>query len=86
MTVASMEKFPSLFDFLLYCGIFPSVMTAYGQHITKDKSTPLLSHNSVNEAKEARRKILEAIFQRRRENYKRFMQKKRQLQADVEVL
>jgi hypothetical protein len=60
-------------------------MTEYGHHVTTAKPTSLLSHDAVKEAKEKRRKILEAIWQRRAENYKRFMQKRR-LQAGGEVI
>jgi hypothetical protein len=54
-------------------------MTAYGK-ITTVTPAPLLTTDFVKEAKEARRKVLDAVFQRRRESYKRWY-KKMQLQA-----
>jgi hypothetical protein len=53
-------------------------MTEYGHHtINIDRPDPLRSHDAVQEKKEARRKVLEAIWQRRRENIRRYMQKQR---------
>jgi hypothetical protein len=52
-------------------------MTEYGHHTIIDRPDPLRSHDAVREKKEARRKILEAIWQRRRENNRRFMEKRR---------
>ena len=45
-----------------------------------------VSDNPVSEKKAARRKLLEEVEQRRRENYLRFMQKKRQLQTESGLL
>jgi hypothetical protein len=59
-------------------------MTAYGKYTTL-KPTPLLSHDSVKEAKEARKKLLQEIEQRRVENYKRFFKKSR-LQVNSDLL
>lgn len=60
-------------------------MSEYGSSTTQ-RPTPLLSYDSVQEAKAARKKLLERIEQRRRENYKRFMEKKRQLHAEDDLL
>jgi len=49
-------------------------MTEYGKYTTI-KPTPLLTDNRVKEAKEARRKLLEQVEQRRAENYKRWLAK-----------
>jgi hypothetical protein len=45
-------------------------MTEYGK-LTTIKPTPLLNYDQVKEAKEARRKLLQQVEQRRRTNYKR---------------
>ncbi len=55
-------------------------MTNY--HLT---SPTILPSFAVQEAKEKRRKVLEAAYQTRRANYRNFMQKKRQLQATSEL-
>jgi hypothetical protein len=60
-------------------------MSEYGTYTTR-KPPPLLSHDSVKEAKAARKKLLEQIEQRRAKNYKRFMEKKRRLQAKGDLL
>jgi hypothetical protein len=60
-------------------------MTEYGHHTTIYMPNPLRSQNAVQEKKEARRKILEAIWQRRRENYIRWCKKQR-LKAGGEVI
>lgn len=52
-------------------------MTNY--HLTPPTTLPSLV---VQEAKEKRRKVLEAAAKVRRENYQRFLEKKRRLQAD----
>lgn len=46
-------------------------------HLTPATSFPSIA---AQEAKEKRHQVLEAVWQRRRENYKRFMEKRR-LQA-----
>jgi hypothetical protein len=59
-------------------------MTEYGHHaINRYRPDPLYSQDAVKEKKEARRKILEAIWQRRRENNRRFYKK---LQAQTSTL
>jgi DNA replication protein DnaC len=60
-------------------------MTEYGHHISTAKPTSLFSHDPIKEKKEARRKILEAMWQRRRENNRRWYMKQR-LQQDGEVI
>ena len=50
-------------------------------HLTPPPTLPSLA---VREAKEKRRKVLEAVWQRRRENYRNFL-KKMQLQADSDL-
>jgi hypothetical protein len=60
-------------------------MTEYGHHTIIDRPNPLRSRDAIQEKKEARRKILEAIWQRRRENYIRFMEEKRRLQASSNI-
>lgn len=49
-------------------------MTEYGKYTTI-KPTLLLPQDSVKEAKEARKQLLDQVEQRRRENYKRFIAK-----------
>ncbi len=61
-----------------------STMTEYGKYTTI-KPTPLLTDNRVKEAKEARRKLLEQVEQRRAENYKRWIKKAR-LQAGSDLI
>jgi hypothetical protein len=61
-------------------------MTEYGPHTSNQKPTPLLSYDHVQERKASRRKIIEAVMHRRSMIYKRFLEKKRQLQADSDVL
>jgi len=46
----------------------------------------LLPALAVQEAKEKRRKVLEAAAQVRRANYRTFMEKKRRLQANRQLL
>ena len=58
-------------------------MTAY--HFTRTTKT-ILPSPDVQEKKAARKKLLDAVFQRRAEIYKRFSLKKRQLQADSDLL
>jgi hypothetical protein len=86
-----------LFAFLLkYLGVFigtcihlvpdlysPHYMTEYGvSHCGQ------LSRDSydVQERKAARKKLLDEIWQRRRENYKQFLEKKRRLRESGEVV
>lgn len=60
-------------------------MSEYGQSIMKHLPTSSIQpYETVKEKKEARKKLLAEIEQRRRENYKRFMQKQR-LQADSNI-
>jgi hypothetical protein len=59
-------------------------MTEYGKYTTI-KPTPLPIDDRVKEAKEARRKLLEQVEQRRKENYKRFLEKQR-LQSKQTVI
>lgn len=61
-------------------------MTEYAK-FTIQKSTLLLSHDNVLAAKEARRKILDAVFERRKELYKRWL-KKMQLKpiSDIDTI
>jgi len=56
-------------------------MTAY--NLTPPTILPSLV---VQEAKEKRRKVLEKAYQVRRENYKRFIEKKLRLQADGDLI
>ena len=58
-------------------------MTAYGQH-THNHSTPLYFIAAMNKA--AKRKILEEVFQRRRENYKRFIKKRLKDARDTDTI
>jgi len=48
-------------------------MTNY--KFTSTTEPPIFSHAEVKEAKKKRRKLLEAVFQRRREIYKRYLKK-----------
>jgi len=50
-------------------------------HLTPPTTLPSLA---VQEAKEKRRKVLEAVWKRRRENYRNFL-KKMQLQANSDL-
>ena len=59
-------------------------MSEYGQ--TGQKPVPLLSCDHVQERKAARRRIIEAAIQRRREIYKRFIEKNQQLQNTDHLL
>jgi len=52
-------------------------MTNY--HLTPPTTLPSFA---VQEAKEKRRKVLDAAYRTRRANYRAFMEKKRRLQAD----
>jgi len=56
-------------------------MTNY--HLTPPTLLPSLV---VREAREKRRKVLEAAAKVRRENYKRFVEKKRRLQAVTDLI
>lgn len=56
-------------------------MTEYGRSTTI-KPAPLLSHDSVKEAKEARKKLLQEVEQRRKQNYLLFLQKQRLQNTD----
>jgi len=58
-------------------------MTHYG--ISHGKQLPRPDYH-VQERKAARKKVLDEIWQRRRENYKQFMDKRRRLQGSGEVL
>lgn len=51
----------------------PRYMTEYD--FTSATEPPISSHAEVKEAKEKRRKQLAAVFQRRRELYKRYLKK-----------
>jgi len=57
-------------------------MSEYGTH---QKPAPLLSSDPVQEKKAARRKLLDEVFQRRVVNYHRFLEKKRRLQANIDL-
>jgi hypothetical protein len=57
-------------------------MTEYGISHSRQLTEP--SYN-VQERKAARKRLLEALRQRRRENYKHLMQKKRQLHTDSDL-
>jgi len=57
-------------------------MTEYGHQITTAKPTPLLSHDQVKEKKEARRKLIEQVEQRRKQNYMRWLKKSRLQNTD----
>ena len=60
-------------------------MTAYGQHITHKPDTPLYFNAAANKA--ARRKILEEVEQRRRQNYSRYFTKMRlQQKGDLDTI
>jgi hypothetical protein len=63
-------------------------MSEYGKYTTRKPNAlhSLLSHDSVKEAKAARKKLLEQIEQRRAANYKRLMEKKRSLQAEGDLI
>jgi len=58
-------------------------MSEYG-YTTTHKPTPLLSYNHVQARKAARKKLLETIEQRRKQNYLRWY-KKMQLKAQTEL-
>jgi len=57
-------------------------MTEYGHHITTAKPTSLLSHDQVKEKKEARRKLIEQVEQRRKQNYMHWLKKSRLQNTD----
>jgi len=58
-------------------------MTAYGFAHSRRVS---LSSTTVQEKKEARKKLVEEVFQRRREIYKRFIEKNQRLQNTDHLL
>ena len=58
-------------------------MSEYGISHKRQLSEP---DYHVEERKAARKKVLNEIWQRRRENYKKFMEKKRRLQGSEEVI
>jgi len=58
-------------------------MTDYG--ISQSQQLPQPDYH-VEERKAARKKLLDEIWQRRRENYKQFMEKKRKLQGSGEMI
>ncbi len=60
-------------------------MSEYGKYTTRQRSTPLLSADPVQEKKAARRKLLNDVLQRRARNYHRFLEKKRRLQANIDL-
>ena len=62
----------------LSCYILINSMTAYG--FTHSRHVPFPS-SSITEARQKRRKVWEAVYERRKFIYKRFYQKKRRLQA-----
>jgi hypothetical protein len=59
-------------------------MNEYGKHITHNSPAPLLTHDPVQVKKAARRKVLEDVERRRRENYQRFY-RKMQVQAEQDT-
>jgi hypothetical protein len=59
-------------------------MTEYGHQITTLKPTPLLSHDQVKEKKEARRKLIDQVEQRRRWNYREYYKKLHE-KASIEI-
>jgi hypothetical protein len=61
----------------------PHYMTAYGVTHSRQLTHP---DYHVQERKVARKKLLDEIWQRRRENYRHFMEKKRRLQGSGEVI
>jgi|ERR1051326_8104033 hypothetical protein len=67
-------QFLLLYLFLQSLAILRLTMTAYGFTHSGRMSLP---SDIVREKKEARKKLLETVFQRRREIYKRFMEKNR---------
>jgi hypothetical protein len=70
---------------LLQTACYSRLMTEYGKYTTiKPANAPLLTDDRVKEAKEARRKLLEQVEQRRAENYKRWIKKAR-LQASSRI-
>jgi hypothetical protein len=71
---------------LLQTACYSRLMTEYRKYTTiKPANAPLLTDGRVKEAKEARRKLLEQVEQRRAENYKRFLEKQR-LQSKQPVI
>jgi hypothetical protein len=70
-------------DFLYALVILLLAMTEYGFVHSK---RILLSPSEGTKKKEARKKLLEEVFQRRKENYMHLMQKKRRLQTDSDLV
>jgi hypothetical protein len=60
-------------------------MTEYGHYTIIYRPDPLRSHDAVKQAREQRRKQLEAVDQRRRVMYKNFF-KKRRLKAASDLV
>jgi len=72
-------------DFLQNFATLRPIMSEYGKYIIRQRPMPLLSADPVQEKKAARRKLLDEVFQRRVVNYHRFLEKKRRLQADIDL-
>jgi len=65
------------------------LMSEYGKFTTRNTPNalyPLLSHDPIKEKKAARRKVIERAQWIERESYKRFMEKKRRLQAGSDLI
>src|SRR6266567_2388546 len=69
---------------LLQTACYSRLMTEYRKY-TIIKPIPLLTYDRVKETKEARRKLLEQVEQRRAENNKRYLEKQR-LQSKQTVI
>jgi hypothetical protein len=72
-------------DFLQNFATLRPIMSEYGKYITRQKPTPILSSDPVQEKKAARRKLLDEVFQRRAKIYQRFFEKKHRLQANNDL-
>jgi len=72
--------------FYLNCMVYIAYMTEYGHLITRQhRPIPYHPTDAVKEAKEARKKLLDQVEQRRKENYRRWYRKMR-LQPDGDLL
>src|SRR5258707_8686058 len=75
--VASLFCFPGIFTLDSVCRhpLLRSTMSEYGKFLTHNSSAPLRTHDPIQEKKAARRKVLEDVERRRRENYLRWRKK-----------
>src|SRR5450759_2758966 len=79
---------PHCFEVRCFSAVFfPFVWYTHANTMTEyNFPHTIVPSNEVQERKEERKKLLEAIYQQQREHYKHFMEKKRRLQAAGEMI